>query len=141
MTEFTATSGANVKINPADFKSAMALKSAVAKELSKSEFEVSGFDMEKDVNIADFAKMALAVDSSPLVYDCLFKCLVRCTYNGQKITEATFEDVEARQDYYEIVLACLKENLLPFFNGLVSKLKPFMDKLPKNQAAESQESK
>lgn len=141
MTEFTATSGAKVKINPADFKSAMALKSAIAKEMSKSEFEISGFDMQKDINIADFAKMALAVDSSPAVYKALFDCLVRCTYDGQKITEAIFEEVDARQDYYEIVIACLKENLLPFFNGLVSKLKPLMDKLPKNQAEESQKLK
>lgn len=128
MTEFTASSGAKVKVNPADFKDAMALKSAIAKELSKADFDLS-LKMDKDVNPADFAKMALAVDSSPVVYDCLFKCLARCTYDGQKITEATFEDVSAREDYYEIVLACLKENLSPFFKGLISKLSPFLDKI------------
>lgn len=138
MTEFTATSGAKVKINPADFRSAMALKSSIAKEISNSDFEVSGFNLEKDINIADFAKLALSVDSSPAVYKALFDCLARCTYDGQKITEATFEDINARKDYYEIVIACLKENLLPFFNGLVSKLNTIMDKLPKGQTEESQ---
>lgn len=133
--EFTAQSGAKVRINPADFRDAMALKSAIAKEISKSDFDLSAGSLTDKIDIADFAKIALAVDSSDTVYDCMFKCLVRCTYDGQKITEATFEDVNSRQDYYEIVIACLKENLLPFFGGLVSKLKPLLDKV--NQAEES----
>lgn len=133
--EFTAQSGAKVRINPADFRDAMALKSAIAKEISKSDFDLSAGSLTDKIDIADFAKIALAVDSSDAVYDCVFKCLVRCTYDGQKITEATFEDVNSRQDYYEIVIACLKENLLPFFGGLVSKLKPLLDKV--NQAEES----
>ena len=143
MVDFTTQSGAKVKINPADWKSANALKTAVTKELSAAEFDLK-FDMskdftEQDINLLDFAKLALSVDSSEAVYKAIFSCLVRCTYNGHRITEETFEDVEARGDYYEIVIACLKENLLPFFKGLVSKLKPLADLLPKaDQTAQDQ---
>lgn len=121
----------------------MALKSAIAKELASS--DLGGFKMdasvkfsEQELNIADFAKLALAVDSSPAVYKALFACLKRCTYNGQSITEATFEDEKAREDYYEIVIECLRVNLSPFFKGLISKLSPFLNRAV-GQTQESQE--
>lgn len=136
MAEFTAQSGAKVKIYAADFKDAIALKSAIAKELSKADFDLNLKSLQDEIDLGNFAKIALAVDSSPVVYKHLFDCLVRCTYNGQKITEETFEEVSAREDYYEVVIACLKENLSPFFKGLISKLSPFLDKA--SQAEESQ---
>jgi hypothetical protein len=133
--EFIATSGAKVKINPAPFGAAISLKSALARELSAAKVDIS-IDllngMQKDINLVDFAKVALIVDSSDAVMDRLFDCLIRCSYNGEKITPGTFEDVDARQDYYEIMIACLKENLSPFFKSLISKLQPFLARI--NQA-------
>lgn len=129
MSEFKAPSGAKFKINPANFKDAMALKSAIAKEISSANVSFD-IDLSKganqDIDAMDFAKLVAVVDASDRVNECLFKCLIRCTYNGEKITHATFEPVEAREDYYEIVFACLKENIAPFFKGLISKLSPFM---------------
>lgn len=33
----------------------------------------------------------------------------------ERITQETFEDIEARQDYFEVLFLVAKENLLPFF--------------------------
>jgi hypothetical protein len=135
--DFKTQNGVSVMIAPADFKDVMGLKSAIAKELSGSNFSYTGgFNLDKDIDFADFAKLALLIDSSPLVYDKIFTCLARCTYDGQRITESTFEDIKAREDYYEIVIACLKENLAPFFKGLLSRLSPLLAKI-QNQAENS----
>jgi len=40
------------------------------------------------------------------------------TSGGEKITPATFEKEENREQYYPILVECLKVNLAPFFKGL-----------------------
>lgn len=127
--EFTTNNGIKVKINPADFKDAIALKSAFAKEVASANFELDFKSLSENIDLAEIVKLAAAVDSSELVQEKIFKCLARCTYDGQRITEATFEDMAAREDYYQIVIECLKVNLSPFFKGLISKLSPLMAKL------------
>lgn len=128
MGSLDVTSGAKVVINVADFKSSMALKNAIASELSRGQFSLGSLDgdiegfLEMDTSkLEPLLKGALLLDSSEKVNEALFKCLIRCTYNGAKITEETFEAEEARADYYEIVLECLKVNLMPFMKSLVSK--------------------
>lgn len=127
MTEIEVTSGAKVVINPADFQNAIALKNAIAAELGNS-----GIKLDSDLDLSSIAEMdisvlnplinaVLNVDSSPAVNTAIFNCLEKCLYNGGKITGKTFDSVEARADYYEIIIACLKENLAPFFKGLISK--------------------
>lgn len=139
MTEFMTAGGAKAVIRPAGFKEAMRLKSAIMKEISKADFDLSlgGIDLA-DIDVSVFAKLVAAIDSSEEVNKAVFDCLIRCTYNGDKITEATFENVAARSDYYEIVLSCVKENMLPFFAGLFSKLSPFLAALPAQQAEKAQ---
>lgn len=136
MTEFFAPSGKKVVINPAPFKDAMALKQAIASEFANSNFKMdidfSGkasaniAQADMDFDIAQIGKLVALMDSSPLVYEKLLICLSRCLYDGEKIIEASFEPVEARGDYYDIVFACMKENLAPFLKGLVSKFAPFL---------------
>ena len=117
-------------INVADWRSAMALKNAIAKEFSASDFDLSGIDAKsiKDIGnldlnvITPFLKVIMQVDSSEAVNAAIMQCLAKSTYNSERITADTFEDTEARADYYEIVFECLKVNLLPFFGGLISKL-------------------
>ncbi len=133
--EFLAPSGAKVVIGLAPFQDAIALKNAMAKELA-----LTGMDLKveglKDFDVAVLLPALLAMDSSPVVYAAMFKCLARCSYNGDKITETTFEPAEARGDYYDIIIACAKENLSPFFKGLASKLKPFMARPEKQPEAQ-----
>lgn len=126
MAEITTQSGVKVKLNPADFEDAMDLQSAILKEASKADFSLEGVDLKSDIDFSGLIKAGMAVAASKEVREILFKCLARCTYDGQKITKATFEDAAARKDYYEVVIACLKENLLPFFEGLISQLSPFV---------------
>lgn len=122
--DFTSTTGAKVKVNAAPFVDAMALKNAITKELADSgiSFGTKGISADMDLDVGAMLSHVMRLDSSPAVNAALFSCLQRCTYNGIKVTEATFEDPATREDYYEVVFACLKENITPFFKGLVSKL-------------------
>jgi len=121
MAQFIAQSGAKVIINQAPFRDAMALKNAVVAELSKNKIDISS--ISSDMEVGGILSALLSIDASEVVFDKVMTCLARCTYNGEKITENTFEDASARGDYYDVVLACMKENILPFFQGLLSKLK------------------
>lgn len=116
MTEITAISGTKAIINPADFQDAMNLKNAVIRELVRSS-ALANLDFSADVKT--LAAMAMTVDSSVEVYEALWPCLARCLYKDEKITKKTFESVETRRDFYPIALACLKENVSPFFDGLL----------------------
>ena len=123
--EFKAPSGAKVVINPADFEAAMELKSCIMRELSKADvkMELSALAKQqdgeqKDRDIADIVKLFATMDASRDVQNAVFDCLIRCTYSGEKITRNTFEDVNARQDYYDIIFHCIKENLTPFAKSL-----------------------
>lgn len=128
MSEFTSTSGAQVKINPADFMDAIELQSAIADRISMSPIKMSfksGVAIEEqDIDAAEFVKLAAGVIADKSVRDALFKCLGKCTHNGQRITPSTFNDITARQDFYEVAIACVKENIGHFIAPLLSKFFP-----------------
>lgn len=137
--EFTTASGVEAKMNAADFLSSMKLKKAILRAAKESNIDLVNLDFSnlKGTALNSILQAILEADSSDDVEDALFKCLGRCTYGGIKITRDIFDNIDpeiaksARGDYYELVFHCLKENLLPFFQPLVSKLQ----KLPltKNQ--------
>lgn len=131
MSEFEAPSGAAVVVNEGGWDEAVALRVAIAGELANAnlgDFKLT-LDADAELDLAKLVQLALKVDASPAVADALFKCLGRCTYNGQRITKATFEPRAARGDYYPIAIACLKENIGPFFEPLLSKLSPVMERM------------
>lgn len=128
MIEFTATSGAKVKINVADFEDAQNLKFAIQKALKTEDFELKDIGDIMSADVWPIAKIAMAVDCSKEVNEALWPCLARCSRNGDKITKNTFEPVEARQDYYEIVVSCIKENVGPLFAGVSVVLKKLFSK-------------
>jgi hypothetical protein len=129
--EFETASGAKVKINVADFISSMKLKKAIVEAVKESDVDIAKIDLDnlKVGAIDSILQIVLTADSSDNVQDAIFKCLERCTYNSEKITKDIFEPVEAREDYYEIVIACLKENLTPFFKPLFLKLNDLQEKI------------
>lgn len=118
MAELVGPSGAKIVINPAPWKDAKGLKNAIQKAAATTELKISMDD------VGGLLRTFLQTDSAPEVDAALAPCLARCTRNGEKITDATFEEVDARQDYYEIVFACVKENLGPLVDSLIAKL-PF----------------
>jgi hypothetical protein len=103
MAKIEVISGAEVNINPASFEAANNLKN----EIFRAESENKGFS----VSLPDTDRGVLAA---------LWHCLARCTYNNNKITPEIFEATAAREDYYPILSACVKENLTPFLRGLAS---------------------
>lgn len=129
--ELTTARGTEVKINVADFITSMKLKKAVVEAVKESGIDVASIDLDnlKMGAIESIIQIILTADCSDKVEEAIFKCLVRCTYNGEKITKDTFEPVEAREDYYEIVIACLKENLAPFFGPLFLKFSELQEKI------------
>lgn len=116
MAEFTAPSGAKVVINVAPWKDAKFLKQAIEREIDMRA------GLQPNVTADTFMASILKIDSSELVDKALWPCLIRCTRNDQKIVEETFDSAEARRDYYDIIGACIKENLNPLVESLFSKL-------------------
>lgn len=120
------------KFNDADFITAMKLKKAVIGAVKESNVDLSKIDMD-NLNLASIdtiGQIILAADSSEKVEKAIFDCLKRCTYNGEKITPDTFEPIEARKDYYDIIIECLKGNLGPFFEPLYLKLQKLFQVQP-----------
>lgn len=131
MTQFSAPSGVVVVINAAPWVDAKRLKMAIEKEVKLD----GGFDLDKDA--ATLITMLLQTDGSVTVDAALLPCLARCTRDGHKITEQTFDDVLARKDYYAIVAACLRENLSPLVEGLLSELAKVIPQVRKQASATS----
>lgn len=117
MADLTVPSGAKVVIEPAPWQDAKKLKMAIQRELA-----TSGLNLSLSSDVSSLISAFMSVDSSPAVDGALSKCLSRCTYNGEKIIESTFDPEEARADYYDIVVTCLKVNLGPLVKSLSSKL-------------------
>lgn len=133
MRELTTQSGVTVVINPAKLKVATALKNAIFREIGKSGIKLppDKIDLKTEITgelVETIVQPILLLDSSPEVEKAIFDCLIFCTYDHEKITYDTFEDIEARADYYEVVIECIKDNLMPFFKNLVSKLKTLQPK-------------
>ena len=127
--DFTTANNAQVVMPLAPFKDAMSLKNAIEKELKESGAQL---DLK-----ADISTLFLSVDSSDAVYKALMVCAGRGTYNHEKINEKTFETVEGREDYYEVMITCLKVNVAPFFKGLLlaSQILKSFATLPKDSPA------
>jgi hypothetical protein len=114
--DFKTQSGAAVVLPSAPWRDAVALKNAIHKEMAQSNIAI---DLNADISVV--VKFVFQVDSSESIYDAIMKCLAKGTYNTVKISEATFEDEKAREDWYDILEGCLKVNYFPFVVGLRSK--------------------
>lgn len=115
----------NYEIKFAGFEDALALKNALAAELSESKLSLDSVDLSggmDSVDVDSFLGAALKLDSSLEIQTALFKCLESSLYDDKKIVRETFDDVKAIEDYYPIMFECAKVNLSPFFKKLGSKL-------------------
>lgn len=134
MKEFTASSGAKVAIGFSSWDDTMNLKNAALREFAKAGISLKG--LTKETDIGSLLSALLSVESSPEVYAALWPCLLKSTYNGHKITKGTFEDHNARQDYYEIIKEYLVVNVTPFLSPRVlefwEKLKTTQSDIPKS---------
>ena len=134
MKEIKSTQTGNmIVINCAPMKSVQRLKQVILNEVKKNPIGIKlvGGDksiLEKELDftgVIDFLKdILIGIDTSDDFNEAIFECLQYCTYKKvYKIDEALFDNEavpEARQDYYEIIYACVEENLRPFIQSLIS---------------------
>ena len=132
MVEFVAASGAKIKINVAPWADAKLLKKAIQKEVN--------FDTA-DINQKWFIEQIFKIDGSDVFEAALWACLRHCSYTPKgspdaevlRIDQTMMDRPELRQDYVEIVTACVKENLGPLVESLLLKFA----ELEKKQASVS----
>ena len=137
-------SGKTLIINTASVEEVKYLKNVLLEELKKYPLGLkllgntaSVFDKQVDfTSVFDFIKNVLiSIDISEMAENAIFECLKHCVYDKtHKVTMDLFNEVEeAREDYYEIILSCIEENLRPFIKSLVSMWKTQAEKLGKSQ--------
>lgn len=137
--------GNRIVINPASFVEAKNLKNVLFSQLKNNSLgiKLTGntselLNKEMDLTaLLDYLKdVLIGADISEDVEKALWECLRHCTYQTTyKIDESLFDKVpEAREDYYEIIISCIEENLKPFIKSLVSKWSTLAPKLGENQA-------
>lgn len=130
----TTNTKKNVKITPASFKEASALKRVVMKiALDSKIFKEVDLTGKADVMsvLSGIIDAVMGLDASEEFEQALMPCLNRCIYDDKySINLQLFDDKpEIREDYYEIVSKCCEENLRPFFKSLVSELKTRFNQL------------
>ena len=121
--------GAKLVITPSPFADARALFQVALRELKGLKL-----DPKAEVDVNFFKDIFCAGFSSKEFESALQKCFERCTYNGLKITDETFEKVEAREDYFVVCLEVAKETLLPFTKSLSAQYAPILELLKTPQA-------
>lgn len=112
--------GAKVNIGVCSFESAYKLKSVIEKELLKSNIDILALDFE---DISSILNVLMILDSSSEVFEAMFECLKKSSYNGIGIKKETFDTPEKWGDLYEVFFYCLKVNVFPFYKNLLSKFK------------------
>lgn len=126
--EFDTTNGVKVEIKAASWKDACALRKAVEKAMKNTSvwksFNSTNISL-LDVDLSSLMQIIIDIDISDDFENAIMNCLRYCIYDkggkNLKITAQLFDDIpEAREEYYEIVLKCLEENLRPFFKSLAS---------------------
>lgn len=122
----TLPSGKKLDITLGAFAESKALYQAFLEESKSVRIEKTD---ELDVNmLKDLFCMGL---SSKKIEAALEACLKRCAYNGHKITDATFEDVAAREDYLPICLEVARVNIEPFMKSLFAQYGAALEALKK----------
>jgi hypothetical protein len=129
MTEVVLPSGATLKISVSSFAVSKELFQAVTDELKGLNIQYS-----TEINIGFFKDLFCTGMSSKKIEKCIWECCKKATYNGLKITEDTFEPIEAREDYIPVMFEVAKENLLPFMKSLSAQFGEVFKKTTSSQA-------
>jgi len=112
----TLPSGAELKITLSPFEPGRELYQACLEEAQKIEL-----DMEASIDGNFWKNIFCSLLVSKKVEKCIWKCLEKATYNGNRITPDTFEPEEARGDYFDVIFEVAKVNINPFANSLYVK--------------------
>lgn len=137
-------SGKTLIINTASTLEVKILKNVLFAEIKKYPLGIkllgnteSIFDKQIDFTaVFDFIKDVLvSIDTSEEAESAIFDCLKHCVYDKvHKVTPDLFDEIEeAREDYYEIIYACVEHNLAPFIKSLISTFSTHLTKIGKSQ--------
>jgi len=127
--EITLDSGAKLNITLASFAEGNALFKAFSKVVGKAEI-----DGQEDIkNPLALKDLFCSLVYSDELEKCLWACMKRATYNGHKITPDTFEEIEARQDYLEVISEVGQFNLTPFLKSLYARFLPLLETFQTSQ--------
>ena len=113
-TTITLQSGAKIEITMLSVEAGFKLSQSVLGEMK--DVDISGFNLN-DIMSSDLTPLKNIVchfiASDQMLSD-LRPALDRALYNGQKISNDTFESLESRSDYIIVLWEVLKYNLMPF---------------------------
>lgn len=118
--EIILKSGNKLSFQYAEFETEQDLYSIITKELEDKNINVKDGSEGLTVSIV---KALGSIMGSKAVTEQFWKCANTCLYNGERITPAIFQNIEARKDFMEIKYHILFNNVAVFFSNLLSKLK------------------
>lgn len=115
-------SGAVLDITLLPYEEAWDISQRITKVLETIDIDIKAIDFKNPSysDVIGFKGPLFNILSSKEVLEAAKICLTRCTYNGLKIDSMTFEARESRKDFLPVMYHVLKENISPFFEGLIS---------------------
>lgn len=131
--EVTLPSGAVLTIQPAPFADARDLYQALMEEGKGLKLDPTA---EVDVNF--WKDLFCTGLSSKKVEQKLWKCMEKVLINKLRVTTETFEPVEARDDYFTVLMEVATENISPFTKSLYVKYADILRQITSFQASKSQ---
>lgn len=130
--EFTTLSGKKLIVNIANFEQSYKLIQALMRCAKRQEIDLNSesfrkFDISKLNNnpalISLGVKLFLDGLTDTVVTSVFWEMAQRCSWDGLKITPELFNNqLEARQDFFQVEFTILRENVLPFFPFLRTEL-------------------
>lgn len=133
MASFKAPSGAQVEITLSDYGTSYDLFKSVLCAIRKGGVgskigdiqatDIEAFQQMDLKGLGGLADMVIDVLNSKEVEGLVFKCMERCSYDGERINRDTFEPEARRGDFLFVAFEVMKVNVLPFLSHLSSGLK------------------
>ena len=124
MEKFTLPSGAILEVGLLPYEEAWKVQQKIASVFDSVKIELGSVDWQNlfKTDLLVLKGPICQILSSDQVIAAAKECFKRCLYNSVKIDSMTFDSKDARQDFLYCVAYAIKENIEPFFKGLVSSL-------------------
>lgn len=124
MKEVKLPSGNILKIHVADFHVSRELYKAVLKE-----GKALKLNPKDNVDVNFFKDLFCSMLSSDEIEKRLWDCMKKSLINNLPITEQTFEPVEMRGDYLQVMIEVARENVMPFMKDLYAQYAPLFKEI------------
>ena len=119
--EIILKSGKKLELQYAQFEVQMHLLSAITNELNKIDLNIK----DQDALGLGIGKLIATAMTAKNIGDIFWQCANTCLYEGNRITQDTFQDINNRKDFLEVKYWVLFFNLEIFFSSLFGESKAF----------------